>query len=675
MNGRPTARTRKVRPSRHRTPGGGVEALEPRQLLATFTVTNTGDLTNTGAVVPGSLRDAINKANQSPGADLINFNIGGTGLHTIVISPPPQPNPPGPQPLPAIIDQVTIDGTTQQGYNGRPVIEIDGEFAGNGANGLRIAASNTIIKGLAINRFTSAGIAIESTGDQVYGCFIGTDSTGTIDEGNKGAGILIDGQSSNTIGGTASGQQNLISGNDADGVLIDNGSQNNILINNLIGTTLSGSTALPNSNAGVEINNASQNRIGQQNLIGTGGTAVPQGNTISGNLGAGVLITGAGSTTNTVQGNFIGTDPAGRNPVGNGGNGVSIEQGARRARSAASPQPAGRGTSSSAATGVAGILLLNGPNTLIQGNFTSAPTSIGAGRPGQRRRPASSSTVRHRLDDRRGGRHRSRQRDRLQRQAQPSAAPTNGRAALHDRASGTGIPIQVELDLLEQRPGDRLWPCRGPTRPTTSRPTRRGARRPGRTTSRPIRSSPQAVTGAGRTLIQGVLERGADGHLHDPVLLERRRRPVRLRRGADADRPDECDDRRQRPGDHQSGSCRLRRRSASSSRWRSADARRRRTTRPEFSQARADRPGEDRQPVRLGQRQPEPGDARRAADLHGDGREQRPRPGDRRDPGRHLPVFDPVPVGDRLAGELPSRGPPRSRRQPRDGSPRAPRRR
>ena len=47
---------------------------------ATFTVTTNAD---SGA---GSLRQAITDANANPGADTINFNIPGAGVHTIVLT-------------------------------------------------------------------------------------------------------------------------------------------------------------------------------------------------------------------------------------------------------------------------------------------------------------------------------------------------------------------------------------------------------------------------------------------------------------------------------------------------------------------------------------------------------------------------------------------------------------
>src|SRR5262245_26474094 len=76
----------------------------------TFTVINTND---SGV---GSLRQAITDANNTAGADAIDFNISGAGVHTI--TPASQ--------LPFITGQVTIDGTTQPGYAGKPLIEISG---------------------------------------------------------------------------------------------------------------------------------------------------------------------------------------------------------------------------------------------------------------------------------------------------------------------------------------------------------------------------------------------------------------------------------------------------------------------------------------------------------------------------------------------------------------------
>lgn len=80
---------------------------------ATFTVTTTAD---SGA---GSLRQAILNANANPGADTIQFAIG-SGFQSI------QPL----SSLPPIFDTTTIDATTQPGYAGTPLIELNGINAG-----------------------------------------------------------------------------------------------------------------------------------------------------------------------------------------------------------------------------------------------------------------------------------------------------------------------------------------------------------------------------------------------------------------------------------------------------------------------------------------------------------------------------------------------------------------
>src|SRR5215203_5146753 len=73
--------------------------VKPAHASTTFTVINTND---TGA---GSLRQAITDANNTSGADVINFNIAGTGVHTIA----PE------SALPQITEAVTIDGYSQPG--------------------------------------------------------------------------------------------------------------------------------------------------------------------------------------------------------------------------------------------------------------------------------------------------------------------------------------------------------------------------------------------------------------------------------------------------------------------------------------------------------------------------------------------------------------------------------
>ena len=135
----------------------------PFAAAATFTVTTTAD---TGA---GSLRQAILDANAAAGPDTIQFSVVPSG--TITIQPASA--------LPQILQEVVIDGTTQPGWIGPPIVELDGTSAGASATGLDIGAPNVTVRGLVINRFQD-GISVSGTSQnaRIVGNFIGTDVTG-----------------------------------------------------------------------------------------------------------------------------------------------------------------------------------------------------------------------------------------------------------------------------------------------------------------------------------------------------------------------------------------------------------------------------------------------------------------------------------------------------------------
>ena len=289
----------------------------------TFTVNSTGD---TGDAIqangicetstPGecTLRAAIQEANANPGMDAISFNIPGEGPYTISPS----------SGLDFIVDPVIIDGTTQPGFSGAPIIELDGSNAGPDAYGLVIFAGSSTVRGLVINRFALNGIDINvNGGNTIQGNYIGTDITGTLDLGNGVHGISISqGSSENLIGGTEAGAGNLISGNGEFGIIIVNpGSNNNSIQGNFIGTDVTGSADLGNSFIGVLIGAEAKDNV-------VGGTEAGARNLISGNDAAGVRIDTVGSTGNMVQGNFIGTDVTGTVALGNVDEGVFIGGGA-----------------------------------------------------------------------------------------------------------------------------------------------------------------------------------------------------------------------------------------------------------------------------------------------------------------------------------------------------------
>ena len=265
-----------------------------------FVVTNTN---NSG---PGSFRQAILDANANIGiTDTIAFNIPGAGPRTITLA----------SNLPAISDTVLIDGTTQPGFAGTPLIEISGNNVAG--NGLTVSGSPTTIRSLVINRFIGAGIVLNVPDNNIEGNYIGIDPTGTIARSNSGAGVVVN-ASAIRVGGTTAAQRNVISGStNASGITVSSVNQVNIL-GNYIGVNAAGTAAIPNQFDGIRLTNSTGVQIG--------GTATGAGNLISGNVLAGIRILGAGSTGNRVEGNRIGTHVDGVSPVANG-EGVVISGG------------------------------------------------------------------------------------------------------------------------------------------------------------------------------------------------------------------------------------------------------------------------------------------------------------------------------------------------------------
>jgi titin len=100
------------------------------------------------------------------------------------------------------------------------------------------------------------------------------------------------------------------------------GTNGNLVIGNYIGTDATGAVDLGNTDSGVKFTNGAQS-----NLIG--GDTPGERNVISGNDDWGVAITGSGTMSNTVSGNFVGTADMGSTGLGNHEGGVLIESGAQ----------------------------------------------------------------------------------------------------------------------------------------------------------------------------------------------------------------------------------------------------------------------------------------------------------------------------------------------------------
>jgi len=386
-----------------------VEAMEPRRLPSTLTVDTTADA---GA---GSLRQAILDA---AAGDTIAFAIPGTGVRTI--APATE--------LPPITVPLTIDGTTQPGYAGTPLIELSGAAAGRGVDGLRITGGGSTVRGLAINRFrvgpfdrtdfnslAHGGFAIEISGpggNVIEGDFLGTNSAGTADLigaqplGNS-FGVHILNSPGNTVGGTTVAARDVISGNSGDsgnplqpydpdllgngaGIIIDGvGSTGNVVEGDFIGTDVTGARSVPN-NSGVILFGTSGNTVG--------GTAPGAGNVLSGNYDYDVWMK-LGSTGNVVQGNFVGTNASGSRAVAYSGTltatlyGVFISEGSA-GNTVGGTAPGASNVISGNGGGVA-IAEPGIPGNLIQGNYigTDASGTIAVGNISYGVSPAAGTTI------------------------------------------------------------------------------------------------------------------------------------------------------------------------------------------------------------------------------------------------------------------------------------------
>jgi len=270
----------------------------------TFTVINTAD---SGA---GSLRQAILDANTLPGADRIEFAIAGAGVQTITPATA----------LPTITDAVVVDGYTQPGSSPNTLatgsdavllIELNGN--GGGFTGLNVTANASTLRGLVVNRF-STGISVNGDNDEVYGCYVGVDPTGTIDRGNTSGIVDQQGADDARIGSAAPADRNVVAGNNGDG--IRSLGERTLVVGNYVGTNAAGTAAIGNV-TGVEI-------VGNDSVVG-GANATPGGacsgacNLIAGNSGIALLVNVfIGPVFRTdVRGNYVGTDVSGLAPLPN----------------------------------------------------------------------------------------------------------------------------------------------------------------------------------------------------------------------------------------------------------------------------------------------------------------------------------------------------------------------
>jgi len=237
--------------------------------------------------------------------------------------------------------------------------------------GIVISTSGNLIGGVTsadrnVIGGNDVGIKIDSGATQnvIEGNYIGVDTDGTTRRANNSAGISIENGDSNLIGGSTDAARNVIDASPA-GIIMFKPSALNRIEHNYIGLTAAGNAASDLGNVqgivvgGLRENNVTRNLISnnrtgivvaegfthsiQGNFIGTdaeglraipngigisvvnvtdvnelliGGAFPDEGNLISGNTNDGIVVESV--SVIRIEGNTIGVDAIGNNPLGNG---------------------------------------------------------------------------------------------------------------------------------------------------------------------------------------------------------------------------------------------------------------------------------------------------------------------------------------------------------------------
>lgn len=304
----------------------GLVLIGSRNVLAapaTFTVTNTND---TGA---GSLRQAITDANSNSNpsdVDVIEFNITGTGLHTISFDAN----------LPAITEPLAINGYSQPGssantavsplpINAVPTIVVDGTSSSEAHEmpfHITSTADGSSIRGLVVygcdNSITDAEcIRVGANNVTIAGNFLGVSPDGMSAGPGDNAGSVYQYAGTNlTFGGLNPADRN-ITANDGTGQQAVGLSSGGLVQGNYIGIAKDGVTSLGGV-GGISVSGTTGSIIG--------GTLPAARNLISGASEANIVLTGQNSI---VQGNYIGTDYTGEPNISIAENaGIAIAGGA-----------------------------------------------------------------------------------------------------------------------------------------------------------------------------------------------------------------------------------------------------------------------------------------------------------------------------------------------------------
>lgn len=210
---------------------------------------------------------------------------------------------------------VAPDGVTA-GPNDRGIFSEQG--AGKNMIGGGAPAARNLISGNTSDGILDSALTVMEKGrprqygnhNKVQGNYVGTDATGmqalNASSNNGNAGVTEDGDHS-VVGGLASGEGNIISGNTRTG-LFANGNKMHVE-GNYIGVNAAGTSAVGNGLA-----------IGSSGIYGMcvcGAHSKVLNNLVSGNSGTNEVGLESAGGDNTIQGNLIGTDVTGKYAIPN----------------------------------------------------------------------------------------------------------------------------------------------------------------------------------------------------------------------------------------------------------------------------------------------------------------------------------------------------------------------
>jgi CSLREA domain-containing protein len=212
---------------------------------------------------------------------------------------------------------LSADGEADKGNDG------DGVEAFQTSGGFSVV--NSVVSG---NGGYGAKLRGTSPAFLLRGNFIGTDKDGTTAIGNLGGGAIVEGEGVNvggffgvTPGGDCTGSCNLVSGNAGPGLIVAS-SGTSLLTGNYVGTDVTGLADLGNSSHGVVVRLPVYGGL----AIGLPAEDNRDRNIISGNDGDGVVIEEAGSIWDaSLRSNYVGVGTDGTTPLGNTGNGVTVQ--------------------------------------------------------------------------------------------------------------------------------------------------------------------------------------------------------------------------------------------------------------------------------------------------------------------------------------------------------------